>query len=177
MELNRTLFLSLSLPACLSFVLFSWELGISYVWLILSNLSLIPFVYPSIRHHCLGLKMYTKGMPALQPEGLKVFGMSAFQPGHIFGWEPMLEQPCCWINIPLQHHVESSALKGWKKSLNSLKLELPAVSKHTAWVLGPKLGPLQGQQVCLTDEPSLQSIMQYLSLKYSSCTMIPCMNY
>jgi hypothetical protein len=28
--------------------------------------------------------------------------MSAFGPDHIFGWDPLPEQPGCWIKIPLQ---------------------------------------------------------------------------
>jgi hypothetical protein len=42
------------------------------------------FVYPSIRCHCLGLKVCTKDICIFQPERLKVYtkGMTVFQPNH-----------------------------------------------------------------------------------------------
>ena len=69
-SLNKTYFLSLhcSLIASL-FVLLSWELEVSYHWLILSNISLIHhFIYPSIRLHCLELKVWSKDVSIFQAD-------------------------------------------------------------------------------------------------------------
>jgi len=44
-------------------------------------------------------------MSVSQPEGLKVCGISVFQQiaqTQAFGCDPSPEQPCCWIEIPLQ---------------------------------------------------------------------------
>lgn len=69
-ELNIFFSLSVFLSS-LSFCLFLWQLGISYVWLILSNLSLIHhFVCASIRCQCLSV---------FQPEGLKSSSVFAYQ--------------------------------------------------------------------------------------------------
>ena len=61
------------------------------------------FVCLLIKHHYLGLKVCTKGISVFSPEGLKVCGMSAFL---IFGCEPLPEQSCCSIKIPLQQIKE-----------------------------------------------------------------------
>ena len=71
-------------PCILITCLFSCDLGWSYLLFILSTLSLIlHFVCPSIRCHCLGLKVYTKGVLVCQAEGLKVCTkIVSFQPDH-----------------------------------------------------------------------------------------------
>ena len=71
----------------------------------LSNLSLIHhFVCPSIRHHCLGLKVSAKGLSVFQPEGLKACDKSVFQLNHtnlaVLGCDQN-----SWIKIPLQCSV------------------------------------------------------------------------
>lgn len=43
-----------------------------------------------------------------------------------------------------------------KRSLMPLDLEPEAVSSHTTWMLEPTLGPLEGQQVLLAEDVSLQ---------------------
>ena len=51
----------------------------SYLWLVLSNLPLIHhFICLSIRCHCLGLEVWTKGMSVFQSGGLKECVMPAF---------------------------------------------------------------------------------------------------
>lgn len=99
--------------------------------------------------------------------------VSAFQLNHVFECQSSPEQPRCWIKILRLHCAELSTLKGQRRSLDPLKLKLQEVSKYPTWVLGPKLGPLQGQQVLLTDEP----LMEYSGLKYSGCTVLHCMSY
>ena len=116
---------------------------ISYLWLILSNISLICyFICPLIRYHCLGLKMCLKMCLYLsqkdyclvyQAKGLKVCGVSAFQLDHIFECDLMSEQPCCWIKIPLHLMVifmndfEMRTFSQW------LSFQLLLVCSHLKW--------------------------------------------
>ena len=89
---------SLSLPTC-SKTAFLPRVG--YIWPILSSLSLIHhFVFPSIRYHCLGLKVCTKGF---QPEELRVCTKGhvsiPFGSYRLDGVWICWEQPCCWIKF------------------------------------------------------------------------------
>lgn len=76
-------------------VLFSWELGTSYLWFMtqsVKSFSNFYFVCSSIRYHFqtwllslqtnLTLKVCTKGMSIIPPEGIKVCVTSAFQFDH-----------------------------------------------------------------------------------------------
>ena len=91
----------LSLPC--SYIAFLLRLGhIVFLTYFVKSFLICHVVCPSIKWPCLGLKVCTKGF---QPEGLKVYtkGMSAFQPDQtdpegLWMWS---EQPCCWIIIPL----------------------------------------------------------------------------
>ena len=70
--LSPLLLFKYTLSSCLCL----WELGRSYLWLVLSNFSLIHhFVCPSIKCHCL---RSIRGTSVFQPEGLKVCGVSVF---------------------------------------------------------------------------------------------------
>lgn len=75
-------------------VLFPWELGISHLWLIIS---LIHHIFcPSIRYHCLGLKVCTQVCPH---SARGIIGIWPFNQ-KVFGCDPLPEQPCCWFTIP-----------------------------------------------------------------------------
>jgi hypothetical protein len=82
-----------SLLVLLLISFFSWELGISYFWYILSNLSLTHhFICPSIGCHCLGWKVCTNSVKSL----------SAFLLDHtdLEGLRMWSEHSFCWIKIP-----------------------------------------------------------------------------
>jgi hypothetical protein len=56
----------------------------------------------------LEIKGMYQGFCEFQPDHTVIQGMSAFWPDYmdleVFGCDPLPEQPCCWIKIPLQMH-------------------------------------------------------------------------